>query len=84
MTPEEKLEVYRKIILQLDTHRKLGYLKMSSCRILDSINFDRLVKDSEAAINDGHERETIGLGIYLTAEEHKELKDEINGTTRKG
>lgn len=71
MTPEERLEAYRHIILQMDRHLSLGHLEMSSCRVLDTINFERLVVDARDA-KKGIEREEIGLGISNTKQEQEE------------
>ena len=76
MTDKEKLEAYRHIILQMDRHLSLGYLEMSSCRILDTINFERLVMDAKDA-KKGIEREEIGLGVSTTKQEQKDLTKEI-------
>lgn len=76
MTPEEKLETYRRVILQMSEHLESGYLQMSSCRILDTINFKRLVVDAKAA-KDGVEREEIGLGVRNTKQEQEELSKQV-------
>lgn len=57
MTPEEKLKIYRMFILQMRDHLNEGYLKMSSCRIMDTIMLERLIEDAEAAKNGVEEKE---------------------------